>query len=65
MAEVSQGDLNGAVVRAMNGKEITAKFANVGARVVTSGSPEQFAAEIDAEMEQWKRVTAEIKLNVE
>jgi tripartite-type tricarboxylate transporter receptor subunit TctC len=57
--------LHGAVVKAMSGKEIMAKFANVGARVATSGSPEQFTAEIDAEMEQWKKVTAEIKLNVE
>jgi tripartite-type tricarboxylate transporter receptor subunit TctC len=57
--------LHGVVVRAMNTNEIAAKFANVGARVATSGSPEQFAAEIAAEMEQWKKVTAEIQLTVE
>lgn len=57
--------LHSVVVRAMNVKEITAKFAKVGARVATSESPEQFAAEIDAEMEKWKQVTAEIKLTVE
>jgi tripartite-type tricarboxylate transporter receptor subunit TctC len=36
----------------------------VGARVATSESPEQFAAEIAEEMAQWKQVTAEIKLTV-
>ena len=52
-------------IKAMNDKEITATFANVGARIATSGSPEQFAAEIAAEMEQWEKVIAEIKLVVE
>jgi tripartite-type tricarboxylate transporter receptor subunit TctC len=56
--------LHDVVVRAMHVKEITEKFTHVGARVATSESPEQFAAEIAAEMAQWKQVTAEIKLTV-
>jgi tripartite-type tricarboxylate transporter receptor subunit TctC len=56
--------LHDVVVRAMHVKEITEKFTHVGARVATSESPEQFAAEIAEEMAQWKQVTAEIKLTV-
>jgi len=57
--------LHRAVVRALSGNEIKATFANMGARVTPSESPEQFAAEIAAEMVQWERVTAEIKLAVQ
>lgn len=57
--------LHQTVIRALNSEEAKAAFGNVGARVVPSASPEQFAAEIKAEMAQWEKVSADIQLAVE
>jgi tripartite-type tricarboxylate transporter receptor subunit TctC len=57
--------LHRAVVQAFSGDEIKATFANIGARVAPSESPEQFAAEIAVEMKQWERVVAEVKIAID
>jgi tripartite-type tricarboxylate transporter receptor subunit TctC len=57
--------LHRAVIQALNSDEAKAAFGKAGARVVPSASPEQFAAEIKAEMAQWEKVSAEIKLSVD
>ncbi len=57
--------LHGAALRALDSDEAKAAFRNAGARVAPSASPEEFAAEIKAEMAQWERLTAEIKLVVD
>jgi tripartite-type tricarboxylate transporter receptor subunit TctC len=57
--------LHGTVVRALNADETKAVFETVGARVAPSSSPEQFAAEIKAEMAQWEKVRPDIQLAVE
>ena len=53
------------VVQVLNAEETKAVFEQVGARVVPSASPERFRAEIKAEMAQWEKVCAEIKLAVD
>jgi tripartite-type tricarboxylate transporter receptor subunit TctC len=57
--------LHQTVIRALDSEEAKAAFGNVGAQVVPSASAEQFAAEIKAEMAQWKKVSADIQLAVE
>lgn len=56
--------LHASVVQALDSDEAKAAFGKAGARLVPSASPERFAAEIKAEMAQWERVTAEIRLAV-
>jgi tripartite-type tricarboxylate transporter receptor subunit TctC len=58
------GLLHGAVCRALQAEEAQAAFGNAGARVVPSASPEQFAAEIRAEMAQWRTVAERMVLPV-
>lgn len=57
--------LHRTVVRVLNSDETKAVFAQVGARVAPSASPERFSAEIKEEMAQWEKVSAEIKLAVD
>ena len=57
--------LHRTVVRALNADETKAVFEKAGARVALSASPERFSAEIKAEMAQWEKMSAEIKLVVD
>lgn len=57
--------LHATAVQALEADEAKAAFRKAGARVAPSASPEAFTAEIKAEMAQWERVTAEIKLVVD
>lgn len=56
--------LHGAARRALDSDEARSALGKAGARAAASASPEQFAAEIRAEMAGWERVTAEIRLVV-
>ena len=57
--------LHRTVVQALDSEEAKTAFRKAGARVVPSASPEQFAAEIKAEMARWEQVWAEITLAVD
>lgn len=57
--------LHATAVQALEADEAKAAFRKAGARVAPSASPEAFTAEIKAEMAQWERVTAEIKIVVD
>jgi tripartite-type tricarboxylate transporter receptor subunit TctC len=57
--------LHRSVVQAFGAEEVRAALENTSARVSLSASPEQFAAEIAAEMAQWEKVVADINLDVE
>ena len=52
--------LHQAAVKAMSTPEARAAFDKVNAAIVTSDSPEKFAAEIKAEMATWHRLEAEV-----
>jgi tripartite-type tricarboxylate transporter receptor subunit TctC len=52
--------LHGAAVEAMRSDRGTAALERVNADVATSESPEQFAAQIDAEMSKWERAMPDL-----
>ncbi len=55
--------LHEAAGSALAAEEVRTAITGAGARVVPSESPQQFAAEIAAEMAEWKKVTGDIPLN--
>ncbi len=57
--------LHRTAVRALSTEEAKAVFEKVGARVAPSVSPGRFSAEIEAEMAQWEKVCADIRLAVD
>lgn len=53
--------LHRAVVQALSSDDTRGAFESAGARATPSASPEQFAAELDAERERWEAVRATIR----